>query len=883
MMLLERDSHLEGLTDWLAGVPASGGRIALVTGEAGIGKTALLTRFAELQRGKARVLWGGCEALFTPHPLAPLYDIARQAGGDFPRILAEAIRRELVFNAALDHLSIKNQPTIVIIEDAHWGDAATLDFVKFLGRRLQRLNVLLVISYRDDEVNPKHPLCSVIGDLPAAFTRRFQLHPLSADAVAALAVAAGRSPEGVLDLACGNPFFVTEVLASADQSLPVTILDAVSARMARISDDARRVANAAALVPGRIEPWLLAAVVPEARAAIQECLGIGMIAPPEGGLAYRHELARRAVEEQLSAPQRQDLHGRILQALLARAVGDEVPMARLVHHADGAGDSAAVLRVAPLAAERAAALGAHREAAAHYECALRHADHLPSDSRADLNERLSYECYLTDHIAEAIAARKIALALRAAAGDQLKEGDNHRWLSRLSWFSGNYAVAEEHAKHAIRILEALPPSNQLAMAYSNCAQLYMLHDYHDRTLIWGRKAIALATTLGNVEVLSHAFNNVGTAKAMYRDRGGYHDLERSLALALENGLEEHAARAYTNLGSTGVRLYDLAIAGLYLNDGIAYCEERDLDSWARYMKACRATHALLEGRWTDAADDAQGLIRHPRLAPVTRIPALVALGLVRARRGDPEVDTVLQEALDLARPTEEHQRISAVLCARAEAAWLRGAAQSALAEMQQGVEQVCAISNPWIQGELALWLWRCGGMPHNLKDLPAPFRLQITGDWRGAAAAWEMVGCPYEQAMALSDGDDPEQLRRALGIFERLEAAPMAGAVRRKLRAGGIRGIARGPQERTRRNPHGLTPKELKVLALLVEGRRNADIAGRLFVSEKTVDHHVSAILGKLEVRSRGEAAAAANRLRLLENANGEMAREAGREAGAKK
>ena len=141
----------------------------------------------------------------------------------------------------------------------------------------------------------------------------------------------------------------------------------------------------------------------------------------------------------------------------------------------------------------------------------------------------------------------------------------------------------------------------------------------------------------------------------------------------------------------------------------------------------------------------------------------------------------------------------------------------------------------------------------------------MAGDWQAAARAWEEIGCPYEQAMALADSDAEGPLRTALEIFERLDAVPMAAIVRRKLRASGVRSIPRGAQERTRQNPCGMTNRQLRVLGLLVEGRRNADIARRLFVAEKTVDHHVSAVLAKLGVRSRGEAVAAATKLGLCE------------------
>ena len=708
MGLLERDTYLDDLTRCLEAAAAGQGGTVLILGEAGIGKTSLLRQFAQQQKIAKRVLWGGCEALFTPHPLAPLYDIARQIGGEFPAALADASGRDVVFNLTIDELSRGPSPTILIIEDAHWADDATLDLIKFLGRRLQRMGVLLVITYRDDEVNPRHALCSVVGDLPVSGVRRMQLPPLSAAAVAALADAAApaaqqhhdaarrQAIQRLYEVTGGNPFFVTEALAVAEGEVPPTVRDAVIARMARLNSCARKVVNLASLVPGRIEPWLLQRCAPTYAGVLQDCLNVGMVALPDGALAFRHELARRAAEAQLSAPQQRALHACILEALLDHANGKpphadishpDVSLARVVHHADLAGDSDAVLRFAPLAAERAADLRSHREAAAHYATALRHAGFLgagsrPDERRAELFEARAYECYLTEQIQAAIAARAAALELRRAAGDGLKEGDNLRWLSRLHWFNGNKADSDSYAKQAIARLSALPPGRELAMAYSNCAQLYMLADQAELAQEWGGKAIALASRLNETEILSHAFNNVGTAKMHRMDMSGLADLELSLRLALDNGFEEHAARAYTNLASIAVRHYQLDRARRYLEDGIGYCEMHDLESWGRYMTAFRARLHLERGDWQAATEDAQSIIQHPRAAPISKIPALVVLALVRARRGDPDVDRPLDEARMLALPTAEMQRIGIVATARAEAAWLKGRGEEALEELR---------------------------------------------------------------------------------------------------------------------------------------------------------------------------------------------------------
>lgn len=867
MGLLERESHLQSLHAWLGEIADDSGLIALLSGEAGIGKTSLLQQFAgEYARSKAddtvRILWGGCEALFTPHPLGPLYDIARQIGGTFPHAIDVAGGRDAVFNLTIEELARGPLPTVIVFEDVHWADEATLDLIKFLGRRLQQLHVLLIVSYRDEEVDERHPLRAVIGDLPTSRLRRLRLSPLSAAAVAVMADAAGRPAADLHAITGGNPFFVTEVLAAADNAVPATVRDAVIARLARMSEAARAIANVVSLVPGKAERWLLDKVVGSNASAIQECLSLGMVSLADGSVAFRHELARRAVEENLSIPIRQDLHASILLAL-QRHIGSEIVTARLVHHADQANDSAAVLRLAPIAAERAAALKARREAAAYYETALRHGAGLDAEERALLQEKWAYECYLTEYIDKAIEGHQAALKFWRDNGCSIKIGDNLRWLSRLSWFNGQNDEAERYAKEAIAVLETVPPSRELAMAYSNCAQLYMLANEAELTLAWGQKAIDLATPLNDREILSHAFNNMGTVMTTALDPRGFDYLKHSLELALADGLQEHAARAYTNFATTAIRLRKFAEANQYLKDGLAYCEAHGLDSWLRYMSAARALSSLAQGDWNRAAEEAEAVFAHPCVAPVSKIQILIVLGLVRARRGDPDAQPPLAEALALAHPTGEMQRIGPVIAARAEIAWLQGTLSQNVAELHATYELALQQSDPWTQSELAFWLWRAGETIDSSAIQAKPFALQVAGEWRAAASLWHAMGCVYEQAVALADSSEEVDLREGLQIAQQLGAAPLASLLRRKLRASGIRGISRGMQERNRQNPHGLTTRELGVLAQLTQGYRNADIARRLFVSEKTIDHHVSSILGKLGVRSRGEAAAMAGRLGL--------------------
>ena len=850
MDLLERADFFEQLQDTLAEVMHGHGRVALVTGEAGIGKTSLVEQFAERQKNECRVLWGGCDALFTPRPLGPLYDIAQQLRGNLVTLLEDEAPRTAIFSAAFDEL-LSHTPTLLVIEDVHWADEATLDLLKFLGRRINKLNSLLVITYRDDEVRAEHPLRLVLGDLPRRSVRRLRLPALSENAVDELAADVGKRMDDLYAVTGGNPFFVTEALASEDQGVPASVSDAVLSRLARLTPAARAVAELISVVPAKAELWLLKESINPITAVLEECAEAGILLVDDASIGFRHELARRAVEDSLPAPRAQSMHARVLKALLTR--GAESQLARVVHHAAKSGDAAAVLEYAPIAARQAAALNAHRESALHYQTALKYADLLSSEQRADLLERRSYECYLTGQISDAWEARRQALEIRRQLGNELRQGDDLRWLSRFAWYLGRNEEAESCAREAITLLEALPASPELAWAYSNRAQLHMLAGQTNEAVFWGSRAIDLAQKFGATETLVHALNNVGAAQLHAHDEEGRAKLEESLRLALAHNLEEHASRAFTNLSAVAVRNRDYPLALRYVNEGIAYATEHDLESCKRYMTTARAGVHFDTGQWTMATDDAESVLEHSRGYSVARIPALSILGHIRVRRGDPDASRALTEAHQLAMQTKELERLVPIASARVEMAWLAGDLEQVVAEAQSVLQVAKGNNDPWLHGEFVSWLWRAGVTQPIEQEIAKPYALLIAGNWRAAADCWRKIGCPYEEAVALSDGDEAAQ-REALTIFEKLGAEPAADRLRHRLRATGVRGIPRGPRQSTVENPAGLTARQMEVLSLMSEGCINAQIAERLFISNKTVDHHVSAILAKLDARTRAEA-----------------------------
>jgi DNA-binding CsgD family transcriptional regulator len=863
MRLLERDHELATLDALLGEITTGQGQIALINGEAGIGKTTLVERFvAQAREGRppVRMLWAACEALFTPRPLGPFYDIARQTASLLRALLDSNAHRAALFAAVLDDLT--SAPTVLVIDDIHWADEATLDLLKYLARRISRTPTLLILTYRDEELSRDHPLRLLLGDLPFRDVTRLPLFPLSEAAVTALAQQAHRPAGQLYAVTDGNPFFVVEALAGDDPGVPTSVSDAVLARVGRRSQEAQRLLEIVAVSPGRIERWVIAALGVGDETALDECLATQLLRLEGQTIAFRHELARQAVEGALSSARRQALHADILHVLLRRDVGSP-SLARLVHHAAQAEDAALVLWFAPEAARQAAAQKAHRAAAAHYQTALLYADQLAPEQRAELLDGLANEHYLTGQIEEAFAPCEAALALWRALDRMEKVGQTLCRLSRLSWLLGRNDEADRHGHAAVAALETLPQGHELALAYGNLAHLGTRATDSAAALFWGERAIALAERLGDYETLSYALNSVGAAEITSGDEQGRAKLERSLAIALEHGYEEHAARAYANLAIYSVLRLQRPQASAYLHEGIAYCAERDLDPWGHFLRWAQARARLDQGDWLGAEEDATAIVDVPWMAVTNRVPALLILGRVRARRGDPGAKAALDEARDLALAIGEPQRIEQVAAARAEWRWLQGDPAGCAAEIGMAWRQPFQVVRPWYQSELVTWLWRSAGLTTAPEGTFAPYALQVAGDWRAAAEVWERIGSPWEQALALLDGDEAAQ-RAALAIFERLGATPATAITRQRLKGQGARGRSRGPRPVTRGNPRGLTNRELEVLPLLAEGLRNAEIADQFSTSPRTVEHHVAGVLMKLNARSRAEAVRRAYELGLL-------------------
>ncbi|MGH8958415.1 MAG: LuxR C-terminal-related transcriptional regulator, partial [Acidimicrobiia bacterium] len=646
-------------------------------------------------------------------------------------------------------------------------------------------------------------------------------------------------------------FFVTEVIA-AGQFVPSSVRDAVLARVLRLSEGAQRVVEAASIAPRAVEVGKALQLAEATAADADEAVARDVLLAEDGHLRFRHELARSAVETSISPVRRESLHRKMVDQLIATGVQDP---ARLAHHATQAGDRELVAKYAPVAADEAIRRGAVRESIRFFEAALTSPELL--DDAAELRLRLANQLYVVDHQTEALHQAQLALETYRTGSDPIRLGRALATVARYQWTSGNTQGVWPYLEEAIAVLEPHGPSEDLAETLYTAAHQHMLARHHEQARQLASRALQMAEDLNSLSDNIRATIALGTTELVTGDPDrGFELLRRARHMSEETGNKRGLMAVLGMVGSGGgeVRRYHEAENALV--EAIALGQAWDEDYSVAYDKSWLARIRFDQGRWSEALDWANQVevVAREGTAPISWITARTAKGRAGIRRGDQTGIRLVEEVVEHAQGAELQHRWSG-LAGIAEYRWLVGAHDRIGAVVSGPYGEALDTDSAWARGELGFWMWRAGLIDSAPDKAAPPFALQINGNWRAAAESWHEIGCPYEEAMALADGDE-SALLESLEILDDLGARPLASLVRHQLREQGVGHIPRGPRAATKADKAGLTPRQREVLGLMADGLTNADIAERLYLTKKTVEHHVSAILQKVGADSRAKAIA---------------------------
>jgi DNA-binding CsgD family transcriptional regulator len=865
--LVERSTELAALRAQWDRAQERGGGMVVVSGESGGGKSALVETFTASLGGDVPILWGACDPLSTPRPLGPVHDMARLLGEEVTALLRDAEQPHDIFVAVFERL--RATPTLVVVEDMHWADQGTIDLLRFVLRRIRASRSLVVVTVRDTEVGPSHALRALLGDAahsPDALSITVQ--PLTVEGVAALAGDASIDSVRMHHLTGGNPFFVTEMLAHAGEELPATVRDAVLARTARLDPAAWDVLHLLACAPEAIPDQLLA-VLGITLPPLRDLDAAGLIRRGARGVTFRHDLCRLAVLDTTPPGGEVSLHQRMLDALETMPRADP---AVLAHHALGAGDDARLCVHAAAAGHAAARSGAHTQASVFFHTAVAHLAPGRPAEEAELLELLAHESYLIDRLDDAISACRRAMELRAEVDDLAGVSRNHLALAVFEWYNANRAGAEHHVAEAIAVLRAgTRHVDEAQLGHALATQAYLALQLNDVELARSHAAGAAAVAVGSTdEALRVRVAIVEAMSGLIADDRVARETMLSILRPAPQQFDEIYSVGYSNLSYLDVEHRRLPEAAAVLEVSLPLTVEHDVPLCRGWQRGSRGRLHLLRGAWSDALADAEAVLATPS-APLVHTWPLLVRGLIELRRGGRPVAD-LNRAWELANRFGEPMRVLPAAAALVEQVWLTGVDDDRIAACQTLLESTNRPGLEWGRGDLAGWLHRLGvqrpipadggGVPAGLAE---PYRLQLAGSHEAAAACWGRLGSPYEQALALVESRDAKLCRDGLDILDRLGADAVAAKARRQLRAAGMNVVPAPRRATTLTNPAGLTTREVEVVRLLDEGLTNGELATRLFLSRKTVDHHVSAILAKLAVTNRRDAAREARRLGLVE------------------
>ena len=957
-----RAAELAALDAALARAAEGRSTAVLVGGDAGMGKSRLVAEFEQRARSTgAEVLVGECielaegELPYGPivaalrplvgaaeaGPLESLHPSARTALGRlWPELadfgseaqvtefgqgqLFEAVHRLLATMAA-------ERPVVLVVEDLHWADRSTRDLLTFLIRNSRGERILFVASYRTDEVHRRHPLHSFVYELErSGRAERVTLEPFDeAELHDQLAGILGEEPDPRLvsrlfERSQGNPFFAEELLAAADAGvLPDSLLDALLARVERLSEPARRTLQVAAAVGRPVAHPLLASGSQLEEGELREAASQRILVPTEDGTGYtfRHELLREAVYTDLLPGERASLH-----AVLAEALSEDRLLAEsgqvaadLARHWHAAGELRRALTASLDAAAQAESVHAYAEAQRHLERALDLMGRLPAEDvaevdSADVVNRAARAASLAGDTRRAIALARKLVTDTEQAGDPTAAGMAHARLARYLWTDGRGDEAIEHNDTALELVPK-QASTERAQVLAAGAQMLMLMGRVSESSVQGNEALEIARVVGNRLVEASVHNTLGVEADNLEARRGHFLAARKIAEEL--GAVEEIGRSYVNEAHVLEEAGDLEESVAVAEEGIVRARELGAERmWGDYMAADVAARLMLLGDWQRARVRATDIL-DLTTSSLNAASAHTALGQVAAEHGAfeqaaehaarseeltrgaggamwagpnlgilmtsalwrgelDEATSLLDHAIETIGSSEMVQftvplfamgvRAEADRAERARALGRDDEVEGAATRGRTLVELIAAAGS---DGIAAQELAAAKGELSRLLDERDP------EPWLALAAQWQEIRRPHRRAYSqlraaeaiIRSGGSSEQAAALLGeaaeTAARLGARPLLAEVTALARRARIELNGAAAPVAAGDNDLGLTDRERDVLVLVAEGLTNRQIGERLFISEKTASVHVSRILSKLGVANRAEAAGVAHTLGL--------------------
>ncbi|HET7667013.1 MAG TPA: AAA family ATPase, partial [Mycobacterium sp.] len=550
MKLIERTEQLGRLRARADGARAGRGAMLIVSGESGAGKTAFIESFVDDWVRDERVLWGVCDPLPTPRPLGPIRDLAHRLAPVSAQLLERSDVPYDIF-AAL-HEDLSRAPSVLVLDDLHWADQGTIDLLRFVLRRISLSSSLIIGIMRDDEIGANHRMRELLGDIARSpRAESLAIPPLSVEAVESLVGERAVDAAWLHSVTGGNAFFVCEMLDHHGEDLPTTVRDAVLARTAGLDPAAWDLLNLLTCSPGVIPDYLLAdlgVTLPASRALAEA----GLIRRSSRGVAFRHDLCRLAIRSVIPPGAEPRLHRRLIDAYESTG---HVDPAVLTHHALGASDIDRIRRYASEAGVAAARSGAHTQSTEFFTVALDQGGTLDQQNEAELLEQLAWEFYLTDRLADAIAACRRAMRIRRELGQSAAVSANHHSLAVYQWYNADRRQAEGHAAEAISVLDAdVEDAEQLVqLGHAFAMQAYLAVQATDldraKALIDRAREIADRTGDSDLMIRVRLIDNYGVV--LNGDDSG-----RDEILAILNSGPKHIDELYSG-GWSNITYFDV--------------------------------------------------------------------------------------------------------------------------------------------------------------------------------------------------------------------------------------------------------------------------------------------------------------------------------------